>query len=182
DTGIAGPTVDVVAIAIVDADEAEESRIDELAGDAERVLAVGADARGRCRLVEGLSHGAGRSRKTDDESTVGRRDEIGGDVAGELMEDARREKRLPDDVRRLDGLADAQAQASDLAFNVGRLNDTRDRQRGRAGAGEVVDGRPRIDEAARRLDEPALAEIEVITGRGRHRVTVRADRLVEGRP
>ena len=47
-----------------------------------------------------------------------------------------------------------------------------------AGCGEAVDRGPGIDEAGRRLDEPALAQIEIITRRCRDRPTMCPDRLI----
>jgi hypothetical protein len=54
-----------------------------------------------------------------------------------------------------------------------------ERQCRRTRIDEIVDGGLRVDEAGGRLDEPVVAEIEIVAGRGRDRVTVRADRLIE---
>src|SRR5262249_10361707 len=51
DASVAGPAFDVFTIAIVDANEAEPARVDELRRDAKRVLAVGPDA--GCRRLLG---------------------------------------------------------------------------------------------------------------------------------
>ena len=47
--GVAGPAIDVVAIAIVDADEAEPTGVHDLPGEAERILAISSDAGGAVR-------------------------------------------------------------------------------------------------------------------------------------
>ncbi len=140
--GVAGPAVDVVAIAIIDADEAEPAGIDDLTGHAQGVLAVGSDARGRGRLVERDRRVAGTK-----EGAVGQRGVVGDDVAGKLVEDTRRSEGLPDHVRRLDRLAEAQAQPSELALDVVGADDARDGQGRRARIDEVIHGCPGIDES-----------------------------------
>ena len=97
------------------------------------------------------------------------------------MEHACRSKRLPDYVRCRDYFPDPQGRATDLAHDVVGRDDTGDAGEvgaGDAGRSETVHRGPGIDEAGRRFDEPALAQIEIVTHRCRYRITVSPDGLV----
>ena len=104
------------------------------------------------------------------------------DIAGELVEHACRSERLPDHVRRRDGLADRASDARPIwLVDVVGPNDAGDAGEvgaGDAGRSEAVDRGPGIDEAGRRFDEPALAQIEIVARRCRDRIAVGPDWLV----
>ncbi len=174
DAGIAGPAVDVVAVAIIEACIAEPSGVGHLSGDAEGELAVGADARGAGGLRKGNRLTDGRI----EEERVREGREARGDGAGEFVEHACRRERLEDDVVVLDRGADADAQAAQLAFDVVDAVGAGDEDPGRARRIEAVDLGVGIDETCRRLDEPVVGEREIIARRSRDRDAARTDRLV----
>ena len=134
--GVAGPAVDIIAITIIDAHEAEPAGIHDLPGEAERILPIGTDAGRRRCLVERKGRAAGPRR------IAFQRGVVRGDVAGEFVEHACRREGLPDHCRGRDGLADPHRGAADLAYDVIGLNDAGDA--GEVGAGDA--GRGKADQ------------------------------------
>src|SRR5262245_17718959 len=88
--GIAGPAIDIVAITIIDSNEPEPAGVSDLPGDTQRILTVGPDAARRCRLGQ-------RNRDHAEKGAVQAVD-AGGYIAGKLVENANRSKRLQNEV------------------------------------------------------------------------------------
>ncbi len=170
--GIDAPAVDVLADLVVDTRVAEPSGIDDGGGGAERELAVGAHAARRRREHETVDTGV---------SCVGFH-RPGSHVAGELIEHAGSKVGLPGDARAREVGADGDAGATEQTVDV---VDRHGAPRKRAAAihqpgyVERIDFHTRPHEAARRLDEPAGAERNVVADVGGHRLTVGIERLAE---
>ena len=180
----ARPALDGLAVAVVDARKSEPAGVDDLSGNAERVLAIGPDPRRRGRRAEGGRGESAWPRRTRSEEIAVRAGrEVRGDVAGEFVEDAGRKEGREREVAGLQRSADADAGAADLAGdvvdlqgagNIGSLSAARlaDRRKG-------IEAGPGIGEAGRGLDEPVVGEREIVTRVDRQRRAATRDRLRE---
>ena len=142
DAAVDAKALDVLAVAIVPAQVGDPAGADELLGETNTILAVGADA--------------GRGEIRDRLKARNRLGERGGHVSLEFMPDARGGKRLQDRSVGADGRPDPPAGAAERALDI--LNDAdAGRDRGGARCGDRVDFGDRVDEPDRRLDEPGCS-------------------------
>ena len=173
---IGGPTFEIVAGAIIAAHEPDPAGIGDLAGDARRDLAVGADTRGAGGDI-GLRGGIEAGGIGTEEEAIRTRRERRGGVVGKLAEHARGHEWLQHQVAGCERGPHPQAETPDQAFDVVESQRSRDHAARSPSEIDRIDLGVRPHDTARRLDEPVVAELELISGRGAERVALRVELL-----